>query len=185
MPSSHRRTRMKFYLLALCLVVASPAHAVPILEMPGLTSIVFFIPLVGGAFEGRVVPVADLIANPTALHTLTWLPGRNVTFRVGISDADGNSVGASGEYLLFESTSGYSISSIFLHAAATGIATYPTHTVIGPADLANAFGPTGGDLGHLGVPQSVVGFGAVPEPATGFLLVGGLTALALRRRRAR
>ena len=177
---------MKFYLLALCLFVASPAHAIPILEVPGLTSIVFVIPLVGGgAFEGRSVPVADLIANPTALRTLTWLPGRNVTFRVGISDAEGRSVGASSEYLLIESTGGYSIASIFLHVASTGIAIYPTHTVIGPADLENAFGPVGGDNGHLGVPQSVVGFGAVPEPATTFLFVGGLAALALRRRTAR
>ena len=45
MPCGLDLTRMRFSLLALCLFVASPAHAIPILDVPGLTSIVVVIPL--------------------------------------------------------------------------------------------------------------------------------------------
>ena len=179
---------MKFYLLALCLFIASPAHATPILEIPGVTSIQVTIRRPGqtGAFEGFSLPIADLIANPTALHTETFPAISNATFQWGISDVNGNSVGASSEYLLFQSAVTYTIGSISLFNADTATHIYPTHTVIGPADLENAFGPCCGDLGHFGVPQSVVGFGAVPEPSTALFLGIGLAGVAaMRRRRSR
>ena len=170
-------------------VIAAPAKAVPIQELPGLLSIT--VCLGGGPSHCSTLNRENFAAAPDSLLLFNGLgispPGG--TIHGGLSDATGVLNQGDEFLLLFFQTDGVSFDSIELNFdAAPGVtkegpAGITFESLVFNGDLMNALGPR--DQITVGIASGpiVFGFASVPEPSTLLLLASGLAAMAVGRKR--